>query len=286
MESYITLTKGIHNITGNNKLEMTLLIAGIKSVGNYQTHVTETTREYIADFTGISFRTVKSLVPKLTKNAGFIFDRIEKRYKSPNKYYFKEAQNYFFIKNGFFKEQIDTKVKGLLLLIKSLCIPETNKYISEKPNEGKLNHSELARKLKIDVKTLNKYLDVAIEKKQIKMIPKGLVIINKFIVPDFISKDSTTKLYHLIYYWCLEHDIIPPDRNDQITKSTNGDIKRNNSHLNAIIHKYSCMSEKDFLDLLDRRITEKENITLEYINAALNVKAIENNKSLELNICL
>lgn len=220
MESYITLTKDIHKIKGNNKLETILAIAGIKSTGNYKTNITETTREYIAEKTGISFRTIKSIVPDLMKNADFIFDKIETRIKSPNRYYFKkDEENYFFVLNSFFNEAIDTKIKGLLLLIKSVCKQETNKYISEKPYKGKLNHSELAGKLGIDVKTLDKYLEKAIKEGQIKMIPKGLLILNKSIIPDFKDNDQLNRLYHIIYDWCLDNDVIPPDKNDNITKT-------------------------------------------------------------------
>mgnify|MGYP001067526146 CR=1 FL=1 len=200
MESYITLTKDIHKIKGNNKLETILAIAGIKSTGNYKTNIAENTREYIAEKTGISFRTVKSIVPRLMENADFIFDKIETRIKSPNRYYFKkDKENYFFVLNSFFNEATDTKIKGLLLLIKSVCKQETNKYISEKPYKGALNHSELASKLGIDVKTLDKYLEKAIKEGQIKMIPKGLLILNKSIIPDFKSNDQSSRLYHIIY---------------------------------------------------------------------------------------
>lgn len=270
MESYITLTKDIHNIKGNNKLETVLAIAGIKSFGNYKTNITETTREYIAEKTGISFRTVKSIVPRLIENADFIFDKIETRIKSPNRYYFKkDEENYFFVLNSFFNETIDTKIKGLLLLIKSVCKQETNKYISERPYNGKLNHSELARKLGMDVKTLDKYLETAIEKGQIKMIPKGLLILNKSIIPDFKGTDQPSRLYHIIYDWCLDNDIIPPNRNDEIIKSVNGQIKRNNPVLNAIMNRTANMSDEEIRSLLTKRIVSKD-ITLEYIAKALN----------------
>lgn len=254
METYITLTKDIHNIKGNNKLETVLAIAGIKSIGNYKTNITETTREYIAEKTGISFRTVKSIVPKLMENADFIFDKIETRIKSPNRYYFKkDEENYFFVLNNFFNETIDTKIKGLLLLIKSVCKQETNKYISERPYNGELNHSELARKLGMDVKTLNKILETAIEKEQIKMIPKGLLILNKSIIPDFKGTDQSSRLYHIIYDWCLDNDIIPPGRNDEIIKSVNGQIKRNNPVLNAILYRTANMTDEEIRSLLTRR---------------------------------
>lgn len=285
MESYITLTKDIHKIKGNNKLETILAIAGIKSTGNYKTNITETTREYIAEKTGISFRTIKSIVPDLMKNADFIFDKIETRIKSPNRYYFKkDEENYFFVLNSFFNEAIDTKIKGLLLLIKSVCKQETNKYISEKPYKGKLNHSELASKLGIDVKTLDKYLEKAIKEGQIKMIPKGLLILNKSIIPDFKDNDQLNRLYHIIYDWCLDNDVIPPDKNDNITKTGNGQIKRNNPVLNAILCRTANMSDEEIRNLLTKRIVSKD-ITLEYIAKALNA-TIQKTENKPLNIVI
>lgn len=285
MESYITLTKDIHKIKGNNKLETILAIAGIKSIGNYKTNITETTREYIAEKTGISFRTIKSIVPDLMKNADFIFDKIETRIKSPNRYYFKkDEENYFFVLNSFFSETIDTKIKGLLLLIKSVCKQETNKYISEKPYKGELNYSELASKLGIDVKTLDKYLEKAIKEGQIKMIPKGLLIFNKSIIPDFKDNDQLNRLYHIIYDWCLDNDVIPPDRNDNITKTGNRQIKRNNPVLNAILCRTANMSDEEIRSLLTKRIVSKD-ITLEYIAKALNA-TIQKTENKPLNIVI
>lgn len=285
MESYITLTKDIHKIKGNNKLETILAIAGIKSIGNYKTNITETTREYIAERTAISFRTIKSIVPKLMENADFIFNKIEKEVKSPNRYYFKKnEENYFFVLNSFFSETIDTKIKGLLLLIKSVCKQETNKYISEKPYKGELNHSELAGKLGIDVKTLDKYLDIAIKEKQIKMIPKGLLILNKSIILDFKSNDQPSRLYHIIYNWCLDNDVIPPDRNDNIIKSENGQIKRNNPVLNAILYKTATLSEEEIKNRLTERVKSKD-ITLEYIARILNAN-IQKTEKKPLNIVM
>lgn len=273
MESYITLTKDINKIKGNNKLETALAIAGIKFIGNYKTNVTETTREWIAEKTGITFRTVKSITPKLQTNAGFIFSKIETKTKCPNKYYFKEdKENFFFIRNTFFSEDIDTKIKGLLLLIKSVCKKETNKYISESPYLGGLNHTELSKKLGIDIGTLNKYLEIAIKAGQIKLITNGLLILNKSIIPDFKEADSDTRIYHIIYDWCIDNNIIPPDRNDEIIQMTNGTIRRKNWLLNEIVGKLSNMSDENIKSLLANKITSKE-ITLEYIATVLNINA-------------
>lgn len=121
----------------------------------------------------------------------------------------------------------------------------------------------------MDVKTLDKYLETAIEKGQIKMIPKGLLILNKSIIPDFKGTDQPSRLYHIIYDWCLDNDIIPPNRNDEIIKSVNGQIKRNNPVLNAIMNRTANMSDEEIRSLLTKRIVSKD-ITLEYIAKALN----------------
>lgn len=172
----------------------------------------------------------------------------------------------------------------MLLLIKSVCKQETNKYISEKPYKGALNHSELASKLGIDVKTLDKYLEEAIKEGQIKMIPKGLLILNKSIIPDFKDNDQLSKLYHIIYSWCLDNNIIPPDRNDNIIKSENGLIERNNYVLNAILYRTANMSDEEIRSLLTQRITS-DDITLEYIAKALNA-TIQKTETKPLNIVI
>lgn len=273
MESYITLTKDINKIKGNNKLEAVLVIAGIKFIGDYKTNITETTREWIAGKTGITFRTVKSIIPKLQTNAGFIFNKIESKCKYPNKYYFNaDKENYFFIRNTFFNEDIDTKIKGLLLLIKSVCKKETNKYISETPYLGGLNHSELSKKLGIDTKTLGKYLKIAIEAGQIKLITNGLLILNKSIIPDFKEANSDTRIYHIIYNWCIDNDIVPPDRNDEIIVMANSTVRRRNRLLTEIAYKLGNMADDEIKCLLTNKITSKpKEITLEYIATVLNI---------------
>ncbi len=97
-----------------------------------------------------------------------------------------------------------------------MCLKETNKYISSTPRKGQLNKTELAKKLGIDAKTLAKYLGKAVNTKQIKYIDNGLLILNKFIISSFIPTDSFSQVYHIIYDWCIDNDIIPPDMNDEI----------------------------------------------------------------------
>ena len=125
---------------------------------------------------GLSIDTIENVVPRISKHP-FLFDKVEQdeekkigSYKTYNIYYLvKDNENYFFIYNTFFNNDMNIansvdrcKVKGLLLLIKSVCIKETNKYICDRPRKNGLNKSELARKLGIDTDTLTKYLELAI----------------------------------------------------------------------------------------------------------------------------
>lgn len=256
MEHYTTLTRNINKIDGNNKLIDTLVYAYIKCRMNYSTYISEVTEKEIAGKLNIPLRTIVNCISRLKKNRLLISKVeavIDEGYKTYNKYHItKENDNYYFIYNSLFKDNIGIdnntdacKVKGLLLLIKSVCLKETNKYVSKKPYKGSLNKSELAKLIGLDNKTLNKYLDMAIEAKQIKLIDNGLLILNKSIVPDFveaeqsyISKPINTKIFHLIYYWCVDNDIVPPNRNDTIIKK-NGKLYRTNELLSRIAGKYS-----------------------------------------------
>ena len=192
-------------------------------------------------------------------------------------------EDFFYTYNSFFNDDMNitkdserTKLKNFLLKIKALCKKETNKYISENPHLDGLNKTELSKKLGIDTKTLDKYLEMAVNAGQIKYITNGLLILNKSIIPDFKKDDTDTRIYHIIYDWCIDNGVVPPDRNDEITVMANGSIRRRNSLLVEITGKLGYMKDEDIRSLLTNRITSEE-ITLEYIAKVLNI----NNKKKE-----
>jgi len=80
----------------------------------------------------------------------------------------------------------------------------------------------------------------------------------------------------IIYDWCIDNGVVPPDRNDEITVMANGSIRRRNSLLVEITGKLGYMKDEDIRSLLTNRITSEE-ITLEYIAKVLNI----NNKKKE-----
>ena len=192
-------------------------------------------------------------------------------------------ENFFYIYNSFFNDDMNIaeaseriKIKNFLLKLKAVCKKETNKYISENPYLDRLNKTELSKKLGIDTKTLNNYLEMAVNAGHIKYITNGLLILNKSIIPDFKKDDTDTRIYHIIYDWCIDNGVVPPDRNDEITVIANGSIRRRNSLLVEITGKLGYMKDEDIRSVLTNRITSEE-ITLEYIAKVLNI----NNKKKE-----
>ena len=251
-QQYTTLTKDINNIDNKDAI----VYAYIKSRMNYKTSIADNvTEKEISEKLGISLSTVKRSVAKLKKNKNLI-DKVisnnviaEGSYKTYNKYHVAKCnENFFYIYNSFFNDDI-----------------------SESPYLDGLNKTELSKKLGIDTKTLNKNLEMAVNAGQIKYITNGLLILNKSIIPDFKKDDTDTRIYHIIYDWCIDNGVVPPDRNDEIKIMEDGSIRRKNSLLLEIAGKLDYMKDEEIRSLLTNRITSKE-ITLEYIAKVLNIK--------------
>ena len=286
-QQYTTLTKDINNIDNKDAI----VYAYIKSRMNYKTSIADNvTEKEIAEKLGISLSTVKRSVSRLKNNKNLI-DKVisnnviaEGSYKTYNKYHVEKCnENFFYIYNSFFNDDMNiakaserTKLKNFLLKLKTICKKETNKYISESPYLDGLNKTELSKKLGIDTKTLNKNLEMAVNAGQIKYITNGLLILNKSIIPDFKKDDTDTRIYHIIYDWCIDNGVVPPDRNDEIKIMEDGSIRRKNSLLLEIAGKLDYMKDEEIRSLLTNRITSEE-ITLEYIAKVLNI----NNKKKE-----
>lgn len=268
-----------------------IVYAYIKSRMNYKTSIADNiTEKEISEKLGISLSTVKRSVARLKKNKNLV-DKVisnnviaEGSYKTYNKYHVAKCnENFFYIYNSFFNDDMNIakaseriNVKNFLLKIKAICKKETNKYISESPYLDGLNKTELSKKLGIDTKTLNKYLEMAVNAGQIKYITNGLLILNKSIIPDFKKDDTDTRIYHIIYDWCIDNGVVPPDRNDEITVMEDGSVRRRNRLLAELACKLVYMKDEEIRSLLTNRITSEE-ITLEYIAKVLNI----NNKKKE-----
>lgn len=295
-QQYTTLTKDINNIDNKDAI----VYAYIKSRMNYKTSIADNiTEKEIAEKLGISLSTVKRSVSRLKNNKNLI-DKVisnnviaEGSYKTYNKYHVEKCnENFFYIYNSFFNDDMNIakaseriNVKNFLLKIKAICKKETNKYISENPYLDGLNKTELSKKLGIDTKTLDKYLKIAVNAGQIKYITNGLLILNKSIIPDFKKDDTDTRIYHIIYDWCIDNGVVPPDRNDEITVMEDGSVRRRNRLLAELACKLVYMKDEEIRSLLTNRITSEE-ITLEYIAKVLNIKTKKKKEDIQYSVML
>ena len=295
-QQYTTLTKDINNL--DNKDAM--VYAYIKSRMNYKTSIADNvTEKEISEKLGIPLSTVKRSVSRLKNNKNLI-DKVisnnviaEGSYKTYNKYHVAKCnEDFFYIYNSFFNDDMNitkaserTKLKNFLLKIKALCKKETNKYISESPYLGGLNKTELSKKLGIATKTLDKYLEMTVNAGQIKYITNGLLILNKSIIPDFKKDDTNTRIYHIIYDWCIDNDVAPPDRNDEITVMEDGSVRRRNRLLAELACKLVYMKDEEIRSLLTNRITSEE-ITLEYIVKVLNINITKKKEDIQYSVML
>lgn len=88
------------------------------------------------------------------------------------------------------------------------------------------------------------------------------------------------QFYHIIYDWCIDNGVVPPDRNDEIKIMEDGSIRRKNSLLLEIVGKLGYMKDEEIRSLLTNRITSEE-ITLEYIAKVLNIKTKKKKEEIE-----
>ena len=302
---YTTYPKD-NEITGNNKLILILISAYIKSRERYSDHkLVNLTYEEISKKLCIPLITVKRTVPELCKNYKLFsnVDQVHNGNRLHNIYHFyKDYPNIFYINNDFFppykleglKQTDENKLKGFLLLLKCHCLNLTNKYYAKRIVKGKVSRRELATILNMDSSTVEKYIKLASKYKLIKEFNKGLLITDKNIFPDFCKeKDHTTKIYHLLYNWCMRNDIIPPDRDNEcllkqisfrcnLTKEDLVELarKQNMTEQDLIVdykkhpHNYIGIFAHYLPYVLLKRIKGVTEVNLQYIAEVLNVKEV------------
>ena len=302
MRHYTAIPKDIIKITGNNKLETVHVCSYIKSRETYKTHSLDNlTYLEIAHHLNIPLPTVKNIVPTLFDNR-FLFTYVEhsdiggKTYLT---YHFHHSyENFFYIDNSFFKDEnyatIEKKyrnqVKGLILLIKCICINGTNNYLFQRKSKNGINYAELSRLLNTDRDTLEKYMKLAIDSGLITIIKGGISITDPNIYPYYLGSDYFTEYYNMICGWCLHYKISPPERNDSfmglliarypilpraiimLAKKDKKEPKEYIKMMKANTDKYHIL--KSFLpyQLTTRRVKPKDGyLSWEYLCKVLNI---------------
>ena len=131
--NYTVIPKSIVNFqTGNSKPTDIYVWATIKYCSNYKTNISHITEEKLSLLTGLDERTIRRVIKRL-KDAGcltvqtIIKEDADRGFIKRNSYYIKpEKSNYFFLDNSYFKRNYPAKIAGFLLLLKAICLNNTD----------------------------------------------------------------------------------------------------------------------------------------------------------------
>ena len=127
--NYTVIPKSIVNFqTGNSKPIDIYVWATIKYCSNHKTNISHITEEKLSLLTGLDERTIRRSIKRL-KDAGYltvqttIKEDADRGFIKRNSYYIKpEKSNYFFLDNSYFKRNYPAKIAGFLLLLKAICL--------------------------------------------------------------------------------------------------------------------------------------------------------------------
>ena len=131
--NYTVIPKSIVNFqTGNSKPVDIYVWATIKCCSNHKTNISHVTEEKLSLLTGLDERTIRRSIKRL-KDAGYltvqttIKEDADRGFIKRNSYFIKPTiKDYFFLDNSFFKRNYPAKIAGFLLLLKAICLNNTD----------------------------------------------------------------------------------------------------------------------------------------------------------------
>ena len=131
--NYTVIPKSIVNFqTGNSKPIDIYVWATIKYCSNYKTNISHITEEKLSLLTGLDERIIRRNIKRL-KDAGYltvqttIKEDADRGFIKRNSYFIKPViKDYFFLDNSFFKNNYPAKIAGFLLLLKAICLNNTD----------------------------------------------------------------------------------------------------------------------------------------------------------------
>ena len=131
--NYTVIPKSIVNFqTGNSKPTDIYVWATIKCCSNHKTNTSHITEEKLSLLTGLDERTIRRAIKRL-KDASYLLvhttikENVDRGFIKRNTYYIKPTdKNYFFLDNSFFTKNYPAKIAGFLLLLKAICLNNTD----------------------------------------------------------------------------------------------------------------------------------------------------------------
>lgn len=186
MKNYSIIDKDINKYrSGKNKNEDIFLLGYIKACcTDYRTGKSHVSQEKLFELTRIPVRTIQSITSRLRKTELINVETKQIGLKRLNVYCFElNPSNFFYVNNSFYYTDVEKTEKGLLLLIKSLCINNSNTTLYKR--------TEIAKLIGQDRNTVSILINKLIEKNMLLEIDCGFVLPANYF--PIYSKDKQSK---------------------------------------------------------------------------------------------
>lgn len=206
--NYTVIPKSIVNFqTGNSKLVDIYVWATIKYCSNHKTNICHITEEKLSLLTGLDERTIRRSIKRL-KDTGYltvqttIKEDADRGFIKRNSYYIKpEKNNYFFLDNSFFKRNYPAKIAGFLLLLKAICLNNTDTV--------QWSNSQIAKSIGLSRNTITALIKECRQLGLIKPISKGYELTVGCFINSAVRK-TDAGIYKEICNFCQSKGVIPP----------------------------------------------------------------------------
>ena len=206
--NYTVIPKSIVNFqTGNSKSVDVYVWATIKCCSNHKTNISHVTEEKLSLLTGLDERTIRRVIKRL-KDAGWLTvqtivkEDAVRGFIKRNSYYIKPAnKDYFFLDNCFFKKNYPAKIAGFLLLLKAICLNNTDTV--------QWSNSQIAKAIGLSRNTTTVLLNECRRLGLIKAIEKGYELTAGCFINSAIRK-TAAGIYKEICEFCKSKSITPP----------------------------------------------------------------------------
>ena len=207
--NYTVIPKSIVTFqTGNNKPVDVYVWATIKCCSDHKTNISHITEEKLSLLTGLDERTIRRSVKRL-KDTGYltvqttIKEDANRGLIRRNSYYIKPAnKDYFFLDNSFFNKNYPAKIAGFLLLLKAVCLNNTDIV--------QWSNSQIAKGIGLSRNTTTTLLNECRQLGLIKAIAKGYELTAGCFINSAVRK-TAAGIYKEICEFCKSKKVAPPN---------------------------------------------------------------------------
>lgn len=207
--NYTVIPKSIVNFqTGNSKPVDVYVWAVIKCCSNHKTNISHVTEEKLSLLTGLDERTIRRSIKRL-KDAGYltvqttIKEDADRGFIKRNTYYIAPIKtNYFFLDNSFFQKNYPAKIAGFLLLLKAICLNNTDTI--------QWSISQIAKGIGLSRNTITALIKECQQLGLIKPISNGYELTAGCFINSSVKK-TNAGIYKELCEFCQSKGVTPPN---------------------------------------------------------------------------